>query len=92
MFNIDLTKHLAELSKINFTESELNDMTADMAEIVAIMDKVRDFSCDISTDKSDAINFNDLRSDIPESSFTTHDIVKNAKTVTANSFTVPKIV
>ena len=40
MFNSDLTKHLAELSKLEFTDEELEQMTADMTNIIAIMDKV----------------------------------------------------
>ena len=40
MFNSDLTKHLAELSKISFTDDELETMTEDMTSIIAVMDKV----------------------------------------------------
>ena len=43
MFNSDLTKHLAELSKLEFTDEELEQMTADMTNIIAIMDKVCEF-------------------------------------------------
>ena len=43
MFNSDLTKHLAELSKLELTDEELEQMTADMTNIIAIMDKVCEF-------------------------------------------------
>ena len=36
MFNSDLTKHLAELSKLEFTDEELEQMTADMTNIIKL--------------------------------------------------------
>ena len=81
MFNSDLTKHLAELSKLEFTDEELEQMTADMTNIIAIMDKVLD-----------AVDYKDLRADEHRNSYPTEEIVKNAKNVKNNSFVVPKVV
>lgn len=92
MFNSDLTKHLAELSKIEFTEDELLEMTNDMASIINLMDKVRDFDTSKKPYTLDAVNFDDLRKDEYKDSYPTEKIVANAKNVKNNSFVVPKVV
>ena len=46
MFDVKQTAHLAELSKLSFTEEELNRITREMDEIVALMDTVADFSAE----------------------------------------------
>ncbi len=92
MFNSDLTKHLAELSKIEFTDDELDKMTSDMTNIIAIMDKVCDFDSAKKPYALDAVNFNDLRADEHKDSYPTEKITENAKNVKNNSFVVPKVV
>ena len=80
MFDAKLTAHLADLSKIAFTEEELEKMTDDMTDIIALMDKVN------------AEEYMNLREDRAEKSFETEKIIKNAKNVKNNSFVVPKVV
>ncbi len=92
MFNKDITKHLSELSKIAFTDIELSEITADMSEIINLMDKVRGFNSDTQPYTKNSINCKDLRVDTTEQSLCVEDILKNAKTVVNDSFTVPKIV
>ncbi|MDY3972397.1 MAG: Asp-tRNA(Asn)/Glu-tRNA(Gln) amidotransferase subunit GatC [Clostridia bacterium] len=92
MFNSDLTKHLAELSKISFTDDELEQMTSDMTNIIAIMDKVCDFDTSKKAYALDAVDYNDLRADEHKDSYPTEKIVANAKNVKNNSFVVPKVV
>ncbi len=92
MFNSDLTKHLAELSKIEFTDDELERMTSDMTDIIAIMDKVCNFDSAVKPYALDAVDYNDLRSDSHEMSYPTEKIIENAKNVKNNSFVVPKVV
>ncbi len=92
MFNTDLTKHLAELSKIKFTDSELESMTNDMTNIIAIMDKVKDFDSSKPAYALGAVNYNDLRTDEYRNSYPTEEITSNAKNVKNNSFVVPKVV
>lgn len=92
MFNSDLTKHLAELSKISFTDDELEQMTLDMTNIIGIMDKVCEFDTSKKAYALDAVDYNDLRSDEYKDSFPTEKIVANAKNVKNNSFVVPKVV
>ncbi|MCD8180337.1 MAG: Asp-tRNA(Asn)/Glu-tRNA(Gln) amidotransferase subunit GatC [Firmicutes bacterium] len=92
MFNSDLTRHLAELSKISFTDDELEQMTADMTNIIAIMDKVCEFDTSKPAYALDAVDYNDLRKDEHQCSYPTESITANAKNVKNNSFVVPKVV
>ena len=92
MFNSDLTKHLAELSKISFTDDELKKMTVDMTNIIAVMDKVCEFDTSKKPYALDAVDYRDLRKDEYKNSFPTEKIVANAKNVKNNSFVVPKVV
>ncbi|MGN0107641.1 MAG: Asp-tRNA(Asn)/Glu-tRNA(Gln) amidotransferase subunit GatC [Hominilimicola sp.] len=92
MFNSDLTRHLAELSKIEFTDDELEQMTEDMTNIIAIMDKVCDFDTSKKPYALDAVDYNDLRADEHKDSYPTEKITANAKNVKNNSFVVPKVV
>lgn len=92
MFDRTLTAHLAELSKIALTEEELAQMTEDMKQIAALMDQVRGFHAEQEMYTLSAVNYDDLRSDIPLPSLETEQILRNAKKTKHNSFTVPKIV
>ena len=92
MFDSELTKHLAQLSKINFTDGELDKMTAAMTDIVALMDKVREFNNPVNTYTADAVDYNNLRNDVHSSSSSPEEITGNAKNVKNNSFVVPKVV
>ena len=68
MFDSDLTRHLAQLSKITFTDGELQKMTNDMTEIIALMDKVREFNENVDPYTLDAVDYNNLRNDNAENS------------------------
>lgn len=92
MFNSDLTRHLAELSKISFTEDELEKMTEDMTSIIALMDKVCEFDTSKKPYALDAVDYNALRSDEFQNSYPAEDIIGNARNVKNNSFVVPKVV
>ena len=92
MFNSELTRHLAELSKIEFTDEELQKMTNDMTDIIAIMDKVCEFDNSKPPYALDAVDYNDLRVDEHTDSYPTDKITSNAKNVKNNSFVVPKVV
>ena len=92
MIDKKLIAHLAELSKIELTDEELTKMSLDMAEIIEIMDMVKDFdirSRDFCLKETD---YDNLREDSVESSFPTERILSNAKGRKDNTFTVPKVV
>ena len=92
MFDSDLTRHLAQLSKLTFTDDELQKMTNDMTEIIALMDKVREFNENVDPYTLDAVDYNNLRNDNAENSNNAEEITRNAKNVKNNSFVVPKVV
>lgn len=92
MFDLELTKHLAELSKIEFNDKELDKMTADMTDIINLMDKVCEFDPSKKTYVLDAVDYRNLRKDEYFNSYPTEKIIENAKNVKNNSFVVPKVV
>ena len=92
MFDLELTKHLAELSKIKFSTEELSAMTEDMTEIIKIMDKVCTFKENVNPYELESVDYNDLRSDNHTNSSPTEDVIKNAHNAKNNSFVVPKVV
>ena len=73
-------------------DEELEQMTADMTNIIAIMDKVCEFDTSKPAYALDAVDYKDLRADEHRNSYPTEEIVKNAKNVKNNSFVVPKVV
>ena len=92
MFDIELTKHLAELSKLSFTDDELEKVTAQMSDIIDLMDKVKDIDSKLDTFALPAVNYEDLRVDSSRPSLETDKILENAKAVKDNAFAVPKVV
>ena len=92
MFDVSLTRHLAELSKLNFTEPQLETITREMDEIVGLMDTVADFTEDCDGFVNDAVAFADLRQDQPAPSFPREEILRNGKENNGSTFTVPKVV
>ncbi len=92
MFDENLTKHLAELSKLTFSEEELKRVTLQMSDIIDLMDLVKDIDTNEKTFALPKVNFEDLRCDSSRPSFDTEDIIKNAKAVKDNAFSVPKVV
>lgn len=92
MFDLELTAHLAELSKLAFTEDELKAMAEQMSDIVALMDKVKETDPSLPTYATDAVEYNNLRKDEAKPSFETEKILENAKNKKNSSFVVPKVV
>ena len=92
MFDTNLTRHLAELSKIEFNDDELNKMTEDMTDIINLMDKVCEFDSSKKPYALDAVDYKDLRKDEYRNSYPTEKITENAKNTKNNSFVVPKVV
>lgn len=92
MVDIKLTKYLAELSKIAFTEEELEKMTGDMADIINLMDKVQEIDPSGKTYALESVSYDDLRTDTVRESFKTEKVLENAAAVKEDSFVVPKVV
>ena len=92
MFDVELTKHLAELSKLTFSDAELEKVTAQMSDIIDLMDMVKEIDPSKPTFALEAVNYDDLRADTARESFATDKIIENAKAVKNNACVVPKVV
>lgn len=92
MVDVKLTAHLADLSKISFTDEELSKMTANMQDIIALMDKISDFTVDSSNPIREGKAFRDLRRDDPKESFPREEIMKNSEEKRGGYFSVMKVV
>ncbi len=87
-----MVSYLAKLSKLSFTEEELEKTAQDMTSIINIMDTVKeiDITYDALADNKN-VYLNDLREDISQPSMETAKILSNA--VNSNDcFVVPKVV
>ena len=58
-----LLARLAELGKIRLCDDELDKLTADMKDIIAVMDKVREFDGSSAPYTIDAAGYDVLRED-----------------------------
>ena len=92
MFDIKLATHLAELSKINFTETELTKITKEMNEIITLMDTVSNFQHTKKSIADTGIGLNEIRKDIKKASSPRKDILKNTAEKDEKAFSVPKVV
>lgn len=63
--DLEFIQHLAELSGICFTRQELEEMAGDMAEIMALMDKIKDVDKTLPLYRQEAIQYSELRQDVP---------------------------
>ena len=92
MFDVKLAAHLAELSKIEFTDAELEKITKEMDEIINLMDTVSDFEDTKKSANNTAIGLDEIRNDLKKPSSPREDILKNAAEKDSIAFTVPKVV
>lgn len=92
MFDTKLTAHLAELSKLEFTDEELSVITKEMDDIVALMDTVSTFDANDAFHAVDPVEIGNLRKDESRPSMEREDILANAKDNGDTYFKVPKVV
>lgn len=90
--DLQTISYLSELGKLNFTDSELEQVASEMTEIMNLMDTIKeiDVTYEPLLDNKN-IYLNDLRKDISAPSMTTENVLKNA-TKSNNCFVVPKVV
>ena len=91
MYTIETTRRLAQLSKISFTDNELLNIHNDMADIVNLMDKIKDAKLTDIFEYS-GVGFDALRKDKPEKSYAPSEILMNAKEAQNQSFIVPNLI
>lgn len=85
-------EHLCGLSKLSYDEQGMQKVMAEMSSIIDLMDEIKSFDLTYDDTKdNNEIRFCDTREDIPEKSFPTEDLLKNAEN-TDGCYVVPKVV
>ena len=83
-------KHLAELSKLEFTEQEIIEFSKDFDSIVKLADVIKD--ADIAGERAiTSMPMADLREDEPQPSMPVDTLLQNAPQQNKDSFVVPRI-
>jgi aspartyl-tRNA(Asn)/glutamyl-tRNA(Gln) amidotransferase subunit C len=85
--------YIAELARLNFTDSELDKITTDLNEILTYMDKLNELDISAVEELSHPVEFtNVFRQDIPIPSIPTEKALRNAPSKTEEFFNVPKVI
>lgn len=88
----EMVRYLAQLSRLSFTDEELEKMADDMTGIIEIMDTIKEVDVTYDPFKEDHnVYLNDLRKDITADSYPTANILQNAVN-SEDAFVVPKVV
>ena len=85
--------HIAELSKLSFTDEETEKMIDQMSDIITLMDTIRDIDIqyDDTKDKNE-IPYAKLREDKAGESFPTEKLLQNTKAGgDGDCYTLPKM-
>ena len=92
MFDTKDILHLAELSKLKFTDDELLKITENMGDIISIMDRVCDFDENENFEEKRLDLAKNIRQDEAEESLPRDKALSNASEREGTFFTVPKVV
>jgi len=91
--NVDLVRRLAQLSKLEFAENELNIMRHDLQKMLDMVEKLNEVdTSNVQPLKNVHELVNVFRSDDKSSVTIKQDILKNAPLADDNYFKVPKII
>ncbi len=86
-------KHLANLSKLEFTDAEIEKLQKDLEEIVGFANSLNEINTDNITERDYILdNENVLRKDEVKPSFDRKEMLKNAITKEAGCVSVPKTI
>lgn len=90
--DLAMVKYLAELGKLEFSDSELEKAADEMTDIIDLMDTVKEINItyDALKDNHDVF-LNELRQDAAAPSMETKKVLQNAVN-SDNCFVVPKVV
>lgn len=88
--NIEDIKHLAELSKLKFTDEELQNFSSEFESLVGLADIIKNANIDGET-KINKIDLKDLREDVSKPSTPVDVLLMNAPESKKDSIVVPRI-
>lgn len=84
-------QHLAELSKLEFSEEELKSFGFEFEKLIELADTIK--NANVTADKKiNVLEMKELREDEAKNSFSSEDILKNAPDKKKDCFVVPRIV
>ena len=84
-------RHLAELSKLEFTDDELMGLSKDFESLIELADQVK--NSDVKGVRFvQSMDMADLRNDEPKQSTEPSELLQNAPLARNDCFTVPRIV
>ncbi len=93
MISKEELKTLADLSRLNLTEAELEKFSKEMTDIMALMDSIGESDFEYNPiEPKNAVPFSSLRSDTPVIFPDMEKIAANGPEVIENMFVVPKVV
>ena len=84
-------EHLAELSKLEFSQEELQSFSKEFEQLVEFADVVKN-SSETGDINYTTVDMNDLREDIPKQSMDVEKLLQNTPKVSNQSIVVPRIV
>lgn len=88
-----LIKHVAEISRINLTETEIKEFLPQLKEILVAFSKIKQVNTDNVKPSYHVVDIkNALREDIPKKSLDNETALKNTKHKKDGYFMGPKVV
>lgn len=83
-------EHLAELSKLEYTDQEMQEFLPQFESLVELADVIK--NADISGSiEHNVMDFNDLREDVAKDSTPVDELLANSPIVRRDSIVVPRI-
>ena len=84
--------HIAKLSKLEFSDEEIEKFTTEMSTIVEYVNTLQGVDTSDVEDQTTVLPLNDLRADEVEPSLSQEDAIKNAPKKRTGGFSVPQVV
>ena len=84
--------HIAQLSKLEFSDEEIEKFTTEMSTIVEYVNTLQGVDTSDVEDQTSVLPLNDLRADEVEPSLSQEEAIKNAPKKRAGGFSVPQVV
>ncbi len=88
----DLVKHLANLSRLNFNDEELENFKEEFTKTLAQIDELQSVKTENVETYSKIINAKDLREDEVKESLSVSEVIKNAEKSARGMVIVPRVV
>lgn len=90
--NIEQIKHLANLSRLEFTDSELEEFKGEFQAIIDYVNQLQSVDTSNAVDNAQTRLISELREDVVGQSLTNEQVVMNAKNKQDGAFIVPTVV